>query len=242
MKVMQIHKEDPETDDVKRSRNGTCLSSSQIAGGPTKSRGWDRQNPKSIPGLGSGGSIKLDMLVHLFPLLLLLRCMLLERFGGAAINFGTSIRSPCAVRGLAVAGLLGNSDSVGDFTRRRVEKDPGVGVTSRKYSKVGVGVDSRSGDASGAGVGGRGHSISEKPGGMGDGGGSAAPKVYPVKLIGSIGLSHECLETPESGDNVKFAGGFGGACIGGGPGVGGRTRVFSVNEDDRGSSRIVSRI
>jgi hypothetical protein len=149
----------------------------EIAGDPTKSRGWVRQNPKSIPGLGSGGSIKLDMLVHLLPCLLLLRCMLFERFGGAAINLGTSIRSPCAVRGLSVAGLLGHSEFGGGFARRRAEKDPGVGVVSRKNSAVGVGVDSRSGDNSGAGVGGSGHSMSEKPGGIGDGGGPAAPKV-----------------------------------------------------------------
>jgi hypothetical protein len=87
----------------------------ETEGDPTKSSGWVRQNPKSMPGLGSGGSIKLEMLVHLLPLLLLLRCMLLERFGGAAISFGTSMRSPCAVCGPSVAGLLGNSDSAGDF-------------------------------------------------------------------------------------------------------------------------------
>jgi hypothetical protein len=129
-----------------------------------------------MPGLGSGGSIKLEMLVHLLPLLLLLRRMLLERFGGAAISFGTSMRSPCAVRGLSVAGLLGKFDRAGDFARGRVEGNSGVGIASRKNSAVGVGMDSRSGDSSGTGVGGSGHCMSENPGGIGDGGGSAAPK------------------------------------------------------------------
>lgn len=59
-----------------------------------------------MPGLGNGGSIKLDMLLHFLPLLLQLRCTLLERFGtGAAISLGTAMRNLCAVRGLSVAGL-----------------------------------------------------------------------------------------------------------------------------------------
>lgn len=87
------------------------------------------------------------------------------------------MRNPCAVRGLSIAGLLGKSDSAGDVARRGLEKDPGVRFTPRKNSAVGVGMDSSSGDISRAGVGGSGHCISKNPGGIGDGGGSAAPKV-----------------------------------------------------------------
>lgn len=133
-----------------------------------------------MPGLGKGGSIKLDILVHALPLLLLLRLrrILLERFGGAAISLGTSIRNPCAVRGLSVPGFWkGNIETGEDFARRGLENEPGVGVTSRKNSAVGVGMDSRCGDSSKAGVGGSGHCISENPGGIGDGGGPTAPKV-----------------------------------------------------------------
>lgn len=81
--------------------------------------------------------------------------------------------------------------------------------------------------------------MSSNPGGIGDGGGSAAPNVYSPGLTGVIRWE-KFLEPPERGDSVEFVGGAGSACIGGGPGVGGRTRVPSFNEDDRGSVRTVS--
>lgn len=128
------------------------------------------------------------------------------------------------------------------MARRGLENDPGVGVTSRKNSGVGVGVDSRSGDISKAGVGGSGHCISENPGGIGDGGGPTAPNVQPVGLLGLMGLSEKFRDVIDIGDKVKIAGALGNAMFGGGPGVGGSTRVPAVKEGERGKARTVSLI
>lgn len=63
-------------------------------------------------------------------------------------------------------------------------------------------------------------------------------------LAGLMGLSEKFFECIEIGDRPKLAcgGALGKACIGGGPGVGGSTRVPEVNDEERGKARIVSRI